>query len=180
MYIVWVFNLLHPLPVDFRANNVTSGSLPVTWVTWRHFLSCDCLLLRATALWEVKCTVYMSYWPSTATCRWLPVKWHHFRLTCGDLRSLMSFPIRWLLPRASYSLVGSEMYSVRVSLPIYSHFQVTSGQFVTAGHLTSRDIISCHVTASCCELLPFKNWNIQYMRVLGLLQQFQETSIQMT
>jgi len=100
-----VFGLLQPLPGDFRANDVTSGSLPVTYghvtsfpvtwlpppasyrlvesemysirdflafysyfqvtsgqmtklpnhfrspeVTWRHLLSRDCLLLRATAL----------------------------------------------------------------------------------------------------------------------------------
>jgi len=137
-----VFGLLQPLTIDFRSNDVTSVSLPVTWdhvtslsvmwppppasyilvgsemysipkfsafyshlqatsgqmtslpghfrspeVTWRHSLSCDCLLPRDTALLEVKCTVFVSFWPSTATSRWLPVKWRHFRVTSGHLRS---------------------------------------------------------------------------------------------
>ena len=52
---------------------VTSGemtSLPdhlrLPEVTWRHFLSRNCLLLRATALQEVRCTVYASFKLSTA------------------------------------------------------------------------------------------------------------------
>jgi len=45
-----VFGLLQPLPGDFHWNNVTSGHFRSPKVTWRHFLSRDCLLLRATAL----------------------------------------------------------------------------------------------------------------------------------
>ena len=41
---------LQSLPGDFRSNDVTSGSLPVTWVACGHFLSHDYLLLRVTAL----------------------------------------------------------------------------------------------------------------------------------
>jgi len=67
-----------------------------------------------------KFTVYASLQPSTATYRWLPVKWHHFR--------------------------------------------------VTSGHIRSRDIISCHVTPSNCELQPFRKLNVQYTLVFGLLQ----------
>jgi len=89
-------------------------------VTWRQFMSRDCFLLWATALYEVKCTVYASFWPSTATSRWLPFKWRHFR--------------------------------------------------VTSGHLSSRDVISCHVTAFSCGLQPCKEWNVQYTSVFGLLQ----------
>jgi len=89
-------------------------------VTWRHFWSPDCLLLRATTLWEVKCTVYASFQSSIATSRWLPVKWQHSR--------------------------------------------------VTSGHLRSRDVIYCHVTASSCELRPCRKWNVQYTPVFGLLQ----------
>jgi len=83
-----------------------------TKVTWRHFLSHDCLLLRATALQEVKCTVHATFRPSTATSRRLPLKWIHF--------------------------------------------------WITSGHLRSRDLISCHVTASSCELQPCRNGNVQY------------------
>jgi len=170
-----VFGLLQPLPGDFRSNDVTSGSLLVTWgyvtsfpvmwlpppanyslvgsemhsirqfsafyshfqvtsgqmtslpdrvrspeVTWHHFLSRDCLLLQATALQEVKCTVYASFRPSIATSRWLPIKWRHLR--------------------------------------------------VTSGHLRSREVISCHVTASSCKLQPCRNSNVQHTPVFGLLQ----------
>ena len=34
----------------------------------------------------MKRTVYASFRPSTATSRWLPVKWHPFRVTSGHLR----------------------------------------------------------------------------------------------
>jgi len=68
----------------------------------------------------VKCTVYVSFRPSTDTSRWLPVKWRHFR--------------------------------------------------VTSGHLRPRDVISCHVTASTCELQLCRKWNVQYMPVFGLPQ----------
>jgi len=107
---------------------VTSGQM--TWlpglfqspeILWRHFLSRDCLLLRSTALKEVKSTVFASFGPSTAAFRWLPVKWHYF--------------------------------------------------WVTSGHLRSRDVISCHVTASSGELQPCRKWNVQYTWVFGLLQQ---------
>ena len=77
-----VLSLIHPLPGDFRWNDVTSGSPAVTW---RHFLPRDCLLLRATALSKVKCSVYASFKPYTATSRWLlghfrspEVTWRHF------------------------------------------------------------------------------------------------------
>jgi len=170
-----VLGFLQPLPGDFRANDVTSESLLVTWghvtsfpitwppppasyslvgsqtdsirqfsafyshfqltsgqmtslpghfrsleVTWRHFTSRDGLLLRATALQEVKHTVHASFQPSTATSRWLPVKWRHF--------------------------------------------------WVTSGHLRSQNVIFCHVTASSCELEPCKKLNAQYTPVFGLLQ----------
>jgi len=64
------------LPGHFRSFEVTS----------RHLLSPDCLLLRATALLEAKCTKY-EFWLSTLTSRWLSIKWHHFRVSSGHLRS---------------------------------------------------------------------------------------------
>jgi len=177
----------------------------------------------------VKCTVYLRFRPSTATSRWLAVKWRHFRVTSGHLRShdvischltasscelrpcrkwnvlytpvfgllhplpgdfrsndvtfgsltviwghVTSFPVTWLPPPASYGFVRSEMYSVLQFLAFYSHFQVISGQLtsprVTSGHLRSRDVISCHVTSSSCELQPCRKWNVQYTPVFGILQ----------
>jgi len=115
-----VFGLLQPLPGDFRSNDVTSGSLPVTW---NHVTLFPVAWLPAPAsywLVEVKRTVYASFRPSTTTFRWLPIKSRNFR--------------------------------------------------VTSGHLRSRDVISCHVTAFSCKLQPCRKWNVQYMPVFVLLQ----------
>jgi len=56
-----VFGLLQPLPGDFRSNDVTSGSLPVTW---GHVKSFSITWLPPPArysLVEVKRTVYTSF-----------------------------------------------------------------------------------------------------------------------
>ena len=70
----------------------------------------------------------------------------------------MSFPVTWLPPPASYSLIGSEMYGIRQFSAFYSHFQVTSGQMTSLpGHFLSpevTDIICCYVSASSCVLQP--------------------------
>jgi len=210
-----VFGLLQPVQSDFRSNDATSGSLSVTWgyvtsfpvmwlphrascslvgsemyginlflviyshfqVTsgkmtslpghfwaledkWRHFLPRDFLLLRATALQEMKCTVYGSFRPSTATSGWLPFKWRDFLVTSVSpsvtRTHATSFPVTWLLPPASCILVGSEMHRICQFSSFYSQYQVTSGQmtsfWISFGHLRSRDVISCHVTASSFEL----------------------------
>jgi len=66
------------------------------------------------------------------------------------------------------------MYSIRQFSAFHSHFQVTSGQItLLPGHLRSpglRDVISCHLTASSCELQPCRKWSVQYTAVCGLLQ----------
>jgi len=94
-------------------------------VTRRHFLSHDCLLLRATVLYKVKRTVYASFRPSTVTSKWLPMKGR-------DLR-------------------------------------------VTSAHLRSRDVISCNVTASTCELQPCMK-SKPSVRQISAYSQFQVTS----
>jgi len=75
---------------------------------------------------------------------------------------------------ASYILVGSETQSIRQFWALYRHFQVTSGQMTTfratSTHLRSRDVISCHVTASCYELQPCRKSNAQHAPVFGVLQ----------
>jgi len=108
----------------------------------------------------------------------------HFQVTSGEMTSLSalfrtpevvtSFPVTWLPPPASYRLVASEMCctshfypSTATSrwLPLkWRHFRVTSG------HLRSRDVIFCHVTAFLCGLQPCRKWNVQYMPDFGLLQ----------
>jgi len=144
-----VFGLLHPLPHDFRQMTSLPGQFWSPKATWRHFLSCDCLFLRAIALQEVKRTVYASFRPSTATARWLPVKWRHFRITSRHLRSCNVISCHVLPPPASYSFVGSQMHSIRKLSVFYIHFQVTSGQMTSLpGHFPSPEV-TWHNFLSC-------------------------------
>jgi len=66
------------------------------------------------------------------------------------------------------------MYSICQFSALYSHFNLTSSKMTplqgTFGHLRLCDIISCHVTASSCELQPCRKWNVQYMAVFNPLQ----------
>jgi len=186
------FGRLQPVPGDFRSNNFTSKSLPVTW---GHVTSYPVTWLPLPASYSLAGSQTHSiarFRSSTATSMWLPLKWRHFRVTSGHLRlcdvischvtasscelqpcrksyaqytqvfsllqqlpgdfrsndvtsghlkSLTSFPVTWLPPPASYSLVGSQTHSIRKFSAFYSHFQVTSGQMtslpVTWGHVTS-------------------------------------------
>jgi len=74
-----LMRLLQPLPGDFVSNDVTSVSFPVMWghmtsfpVTWRPPSA-------SFSPEELKRTQNLNYTPSTATSRWLPMKWRHFR-----------------------------------------------------------------------------------------------------
>jgi len=91
------------------------------------------------------------------------------QVTWGQVTSLT---VTWLPPPASYSLVWSQTHSIRQFSAFYSHFQVTSGEItslpVTSGHLRSRDVNSCHVTASSCGLRLCRKSNAQYTPVFGL------------
>ena len=56
----------------------------------------------------------------------------------------------------------------------YSHSQVTSGQSTSlkgdSSHVRSRDVISCHVNATSCELQPCKISIVPKTQVFVLLQ----------
>jgi len=88
MYSICQFSAFYS---HFQVTSVQITSLPghfrLPEVTWRHFLSRNCLLVLATAFYELKCTVYAGFRPFTATSRWLPVKWRHFRGSSGHLWS---------------------------------------------------------------------------------------------
>jgi len=78
---------LQPLPGDFRSNDVTSGSLPVTWghvtsfpVMWRFPPASYSLVKSQTHS-------IRQFRPSPPTSRWLSVKERHFRVTSSHLRS---------------------------------------------------------------------------------------------
>jgi len=153
-----VFELLPPLPGYFRSNDVTSVSLPVTSNHWRHFLSRDCFLLRATALrkWNVQCTWVFAhlqplpgYFQSNyVTSGLLPVTWGH----------VTSFPATWLPLPAIYCFLEIEMYRIWKFLAFNRHFQETSGQMASLlglfwspevkwRHFLSRDCLVPRATA---------------------------------
>jgi len=222
-----VFALLQPLPWDLRSNDVTSGSLPVTWghmtsfpvtslphpasyslvrsqthsihrflafyshfqLTSRqmtslpgHFRLLEVMWLLVTqrpppgsyGLVGSQTHSIPSFCPSTATSRWLPVKWRHFWFTSGHLRSrdVISCDVTASSCELQPCIKSNTVYaSFRLStatsrwLPIkWRHFRVTSH------NLKSCDVISCHVTASSCELQLCRKSYAQHTPVFGLLQ----------
>jgi len=125
----------------------------------------------------VKCAIYLSFWPSTATSRWLPGKRRHFRVTCSHMssRDVISCHVTAssckLQPRRKWNVQymrALAFYSPSRWRPVkWHHFRVTSG------YLMSRDVISCQVTAFFIELQPCRKWNVQHTRVFDLLHPLQ-------
>jgi len=143
-------------------------------VTWRYILSHDCLLLRATALKVVKCTVYASFRSPTSTSMWLPLKWRHFRVTSGHLRSRGIISCH--VTASSYEIQPCRKSNTEYT-PVFSLLQPLPGRFrsndnfrVTSVHLKSREVISGHVTACSCKPQPCMKLNSQCTQVFGLLQ----------
>jgi len=104
------------------------------------------------------------YWLNDVTSVSLPVTWGH----------VTSFPVTWLPPPASYSLVGGETHSIRELSVLYSHFKVTTGPMTSlSGHFRSPEVTWRHflsVAASFWHLQPCKTWNVQHSPVFSLLQ----------
>jgi len=143
MYNIRQFSAFH------RCCQVTSGqitSLPSHFrspeVTSHHFLSRDCLIPASYCL--VGSEIY--------SIREFSAFYSHFQVTSNQMTSLAGhfrppeITSRHFLSRdcfipASYSLVGSEMYSIRELSAFYSPFQVTSGQMTAlANHFRSPEI----------------------------------------
>jgi len=149
-----VFGLLQPLPGDFLSNDVTSGSLQVTWscdVISCHMTSSSCELQPCRMLNVQYMPVCGPLQPlkgdfqsNDVTSGSLPVTWGHVTV----------FPVLWLPPPASYSLVRSEMYSTCQFSDFYSLFQVTSVQMTSlSGHFWSPKITWCNFLSRDCLLL---------------------------
>jgi len=124
----WVFGILHAVPCDIRSNDVTSGSL---LVSWGHVTSFPVTWLPPTASYRLVGSEMYSR-------REFSAFYIHFQMMSGQMTSLpvtwghvTSFPVTWLPPPASYSLVGSKMYSIREFSAFYCHFQVTSSQMTS-------------------------------------------------
>jgi len=167
--------------VKWRHLRVTSGHLKSRDVISSHVTASSCEL-QPCRKWNVQYTPVFGLLPP------LPGDFRSNDVTSGSLPAtsghVTSFPFTWLPPQFSYSLVGSEMHSICQFLAFYSHFQVTSAHmtsfWVTSRNLGSRDVISCHMTASSCELQPCRKGNVQYTRVFAFYSHFQVTSGQMT
>jgi len=140
-----VFGLIQPLPGDFRSNDVTSRSLAVFW---DHVKSFPVTWLPPPASYshvKVKCTVHTRFRPSPAASR-------DFRsndVTSGSLPEtrghFTSFPVTWLPPPASYSLVENETYRIRRFSAFYSHLQETSNQMTSLpNHFRSPEVTWRH------------------------------------
>jgi len=149
-------------------------SLPITWghvtlfpVTW--------LLPPASfSLVGLKCIQNPSFRPSIATSKWLPVKWRHFRGTTGHVRSRDVFcchvteTSRVLQPCRSSNVYKTQVAGLLQQLP--GHFRSNYFRLI-CDHVRSRDVISCHVTATSCELQPCRSSNVYKTQVDGLIQQ---------
>jgi len=174
MYSIREFSAFYPtsrwVPVKLSHFRVTCRLLRSRDVIFRHVTVSYCEV-QPCRKWNVR---YMpvfgilhplpsDFQSNDVTFEWLPITWGH----------ATSFPASWLSPNVSYSLVGSEMYLIRQFSVFYTHFHVFPGQWrhfrVTSSHLRSLDVISCHVTASYCELQPWRKWNVQYTTVFSLL-----------
>jgi len=149
-----VFAHLQPLTGDFRSNFVTSGSLPVAWGHLTSFLATWLPPPASYSVLESEMYSICEFWPTTATSRWLPVNYVTSGALPVTIDHVKSFPVMWLPPAASDRLVKSEMYSIRVFLAFYSHFQVTSGQITSLpGDFRSPEVTWRHFLPRDCLLL---------------------------
>jgi len=95
----WVLGLLQPLPGDFRSNDVTSGSLPVTWRRESFLIA----WLPPTASYGLVGSEMYSIREFSAFYSHfqIPVKWRPFLVTFVYLSFVTSFPAAWLLLQAT-------------------------------------------------------------------------------
>jgi len=99
------------------------------------------------------------------------ITWHHF----------LSRDCHFLRVKALLELKRSQNSTYRPSTATSSWFPVKWHPVrVTFGHARSRDIISCHVTATSGELQPFRSSYVPKTRLIGLLQPLGVNSGQMT
>ena len=119
-----VFGPLQPLPFDFRLNNVTSGSLPVTWGDVTSF----------PVTWLPPPASYNLLRSETYSICQFSALYRHFEVTSGQMTSLSghfrSPEVTWcLLSRDCLLLLATalwEMYTICQFSALCSHFQVSA------------------------------------------------------
>ena len=90
-------------------------------------------------------TVYSSFQPTTATSRWLPVKWRYLRVTSGDIRSRhviscqVTASYRELQPCKKWTVQYTRVFGLLQPLPGYFRYKDVTLRLlpVTKGHVTS-------------------------------------------
>ena len=134
--------LLQPLPGDFQSNDVSSGSLLVTW-GHHEVISCH-VTPTSSELQPCRSSNVPKTWfisllqPLPGDFRSNEVPSRSLPVTRGPVRS---FPVTSLPPPPSYSSVGAQTYPKLGLRAFYSHFQVTSGQMTSLpGHFRSRGV----------------------------------------
>ena len=166
-----------PDPQQRSRVGITAGSQILLWKSFslsKAYISLQTYLHRTllTITLHVSHTnVQKTYRPSTATSMWLPVKWRYFRVTSGHFRS--RDVIFWHLTAISSMLQPCRSSNVPKTWLIanYSRFQVTSGEMKSLpDHFRSSHVISCHVTATSCELQPCRCSNVPNTWLIGLPQ----------
>jgi len=164
-----VLSLPQPLPDHLLSNDVTFGSLQITWA---HVTSFPVMWLPPPANYSLAGSEMYSV-------RQFSAFHSHFQVTSCQMTSLSghfrSPEVTWRLNychvTASCKLQPCRKWNVQYTRvlgllqPLPGDFRWNDVTHVTANHLRSRDVISCHVTASSCELQPCKKWNVQYTPV---------------
>jgi len=126
----WVFGILQPYPVDFQWKVVTSGSLPVNWgdmtafpVSWLPPPESYSLVGSGTHIIRV-----------FGVLQALPGDFRSNDVTYGSLPftwcQVMAFPVTWVPPPASYSLVESETLSRSLEGRLYRHSESVGAKVV--------------------------------------------------
>jgi len=143
----------------------------------------------------VKRTVYASFRPSTATSRLLPVKWRHFRVTFGHLRSRDLIPCHVTpcyceLQRCrKWNVQSTRVFSLWTLPNNFPSNDVISGSLlVTWGHVTSFPVMSLPPTASyslvgseMCRICKFSacysHFQVTFGKMTSLLGHFRSPEV---
>jgi len=166
--------------VKLRQFRVTSGYARSSDVILCHVTATYCELQPCRSSNLLKTRDFHLLQPLPGDFRWNDV-------TCGSRPVVLGhatlIPVTWLPPPASYIPERAQTYPKPQISAFYSHFQWLLVKWchfqVTFGRDRSHDAISCHVTATSCELQPCRSSNVHKTRVISILQPLQVTSGQM-
>jgi len=152
---------------------VTSAEMTLLPVMWGHVTS-------FAVMWLLPPASYSPVGAQTKTKPNVLAFYSHFLVTSCQMTSLWvtsghvtSFPVMWLTP-CELQPVGaqsSQNPTFRPSTVTSKWLPMRWGHFrVTLGHVRSCDVISCHVTATSCELQPCRSSNLHRTQVFKFLQ----------